>query len=177
MTEPSTELCLQPVNGDQRCQLLADHLVPCSPDPDGGWITIPSQPWNEIAPRLYQGGSVWYDNEDLEFFDVVLTVNGKAKPAPRTVMERRFYMTDSAKLPDLKQLSAQVDWVYQQWQADHRRILVRCQAGLNRSGLVVALVLYKHGYDIENAIELIRSKRSPYALCNRYFVEYLRGLL
>jgi protein-tyrosine phosphatase len=51
---------------------------------------------------------------------------------------------------------------------------VRCQAGINRSGLVVALMLMRDGLSAEDAITLIRSKRSQYALDNAYFVDYLR---
>lgn len=56
-------------------------------------------------------------------------------------------------------------------------VLLRCQAGLNRSSLCAGYVLMQIGFTPEKAIDLIRQKRSPYALCNSSFVEYLmRGL-
>lgn len=172
------ELCLEPINGNQRCLLLRDHVVPCSPDPDGGWITIPNVPFSEIQPRLWQGGSYYYEPSDLKRFSAILTVNGRADPAPTSCNERRFYMTDGNDLPDMKRLVENVDWVYSQWRGTRdAEVLVRCQAGLNRSGLVIALVLYKFGVDINDAINLIRVKRSPYALCNSVFVDYLRSLI
>jgi protein-tyrosine phosphatase len=52
--------------------------------------------------------------------------------------------------------------------------VVHCQAGLNRSGLIAALVLMDSGaYGADGAIELLRAKRSEAVLCNQKFVEYL----
>lgn len=51
--------------------------------------------------------------------------------------------------------------------------LVHCQAGLNRSGLLAALVLMRLGLPAQHAIALLRVKRSPAVLCNKSFEEYL----
>lgn len=51
--------------------------------------------------------------------------------------------------------------------------LVHCQAGLNRSSFVLCLALLQHGYSAEDAIELVREKRSPACLCNPHFEQYL----
>jgi protein-tyrosine phosphatase len=40
--------------------------------------------------------------------------------------------------------------------------------------LVVALILMRDGMSAEDAIALIRKKRSEYALENAHFVEYLK---
>jgi len=53
-------------------------------------------------------------------------------------------------------------------------VLVHCQAGLNRSSLVVARALMLAGRSAEEAIELVRSKRSPACLCNPSFERWLR---
>lgn len=50
----------------------------------------------------------------------------------------------------------------------------RCWHGYNRSGLVIAHTLVRRGHPVEEAIRLIRSRRSPWALHNDLFVEYLR---
>jgi protein-tyrosine phosphatase len=55
-----------------------------------------------------------------------------------------------------------------------RRVLVRCYHGYNRSGLVVAHALIRRGRTAEEAIRLIRARRSPWALHNELFTEYLR---
>src|SRR5688572_23728556 len=57
----------------------------------------------------------------------------------------------------------------------NRKILVRCQMGLNRSGLVVALALVDLGFSAQLAINWIRRKRNPDALCNPWFVEYIHN--
>lgn len=51
--------------------------------------------------------------------------------------------------------------------------LVHCQAGLNRSGLVAALVLMKRGRSAREAIDLLRATRSPAVLCNKSFEAWL----
>jgi protein-tyrosine phosphatase len=54
-------------------------------------------------------------------------------------------------------------------------VLVHCQAGLNRSSLVVASALMLEGRTADEAIALIREKRSPACLCNPDFEEWLRS--
>ncbi|MEU7697565.1 dual specificity protein phosphatase family protein [Streptomyces sp. NPDC039028] len=56
---------------------------------------------------------------------------------------------------------------------DGRTVLVRCNAGYNRSGLVIAQTLIELGRDSTAAIDLVRQRRSPSALNNRLFEEYL----
>lgn len=56
-----------------------------------------------------------------------------------------------------------------------RRVLVRCYHGYNRSGLVVGHALAQRGHAPDEAIRLIRARRSPWALHNQLFVEYLRA--
>ena len=54
--------------------------------------------------------------------------------------------------------------------------LIHCQAGLNRSALIAALVLVRSCFvaDGEEAIALLREKRSPAVLCNPTFEQYVR---
>lgn len=61
--------------------------------------------------------------------------------------------------------------------AGKQTVLVHCQAGCNRSGLVAAraLMLWK-GYTSDQAIKLLRESRSPLVLCNQTFENYLRSL-
>jgi protein-tyrosine phosphatase len=64
--------------------------------------------------------------------------------------------------------------------AKDRKILVTCMAGINRSGLVVALTLHKvFGYSGHTCIELVRERRTlddGEALRNRQFVDALMKL-
>jgi hypothetical protein len=57
-----------------------------------------------------------------------------------------------------------------------RKVLVVCQAGLNRSGLVVALVLVFLGLSPKKAIQMLRQKRSSYVLYNKSFVDMVKGV-
>ena len=52
--------------------------------------------------------------------------------------------------------------------------LVHCQAGLNRSSLVIARALILSGMPSAAAIALIREKRSPVCLSNPSFERWLR---
>lgn len=78
----------------------------------------------------------------------------------------------------LEQGTEQVDSIAR-WINERRKdgvVLVHCQAGLNRSSLVVARALMLEGMSAGDAIETLRSKRSPAVLCNPAFEEYLRAL-
>ena len=78
-------------------------------------------------------------------------------------------MSDFNATEDLYEL---VQTAHRDWKAG-KRVLIRCQAGWNRSGLVMALTLIKDGYDPQAAINLIREKRVPEALSNRTFERWL----
>lgn len=56
------------------------------------------------------------------------------------------------------------------------KTLIHCQAGLNRSGLISTLVLIKQGYTVEDALALLREKRTPAVVCNPYYQEFLASL-
>jgi protein-tyrosine phosphatase len=53
--------------------------------------------------------------------------------------------------------------------------LVHCQAGLNRSSLVVVRALVLDGMEVDTAIALVREKRSEVCLCNPSFERWLRS--
>lgn len=55
--------------------------------------------------------------------------------------------------------------------------LIHCQAGLNRSNTVAAIALTMLGADPEDAIALLREKRSPAVLCNPDFERLVLGLV
>lgn len=141
--------------------------------------------WSEVLPRLWQGGTG--GGEDLEYvkyldnrqqvthrdFDTVITLYASAMPADWFVKEIRFGIYD-ADMSDFSpgQLFDLVRVAHEDWKRG-KRVLIRCQAGWNRSGLVMALVLMRDGYTAGEAIDLIREKRSPHALCNEDFEIFL----
>jgi protein-tyrosine phosphatase len=55
-------------------------------------------------------------------------------------------------------------------------VLVHCQAGLNRSGLVTATALVLGGWHPQEAIAHLRMARSDAVLCNRSFVAWVESL-
>lgn len=141
--------------------------------------------YSEILPGLYQGGtseSQTIDRpqslryfEDAEF-DSIVTLYAWAAPASWGVEERRFGFPDSdLDSRNLLRIHSLAEWAFKEWQSG-RRTLIRCQAGWNRSGLVTALVLMQAGFSAADAVQLIREKRSPNALCNADFVRYLHSL-
>jgi protein-tyrosine phosphatase len=78
----------------------------------------------------------------------------------------------------LDQATGQIDrWA--RWVNARRRtgpVLVHCQAGLNRSSLVVGRALMLDGMSAPEAIWHVRKMRSPACLCNQTFEDYLRSL-
>jgi hypothetical protein len=151
-------------------------------------IDYPTEVWNEILPNLFQGGT---DDDDTIFernregdvritkedFDTVITAYQYANPADWLVKEIRYPFYDSPNMSgiDFKELFQIVRIAHEDWKSG-KRVLIRCQAGLNRSGLVMALVLMREGYSAEEAICLIRDKRSQYALFNSTFEKWLLSL-
>ncbi len=140
--------------------------------------------WSEILPGLWQGGTDDYDviavaghcpnRVTSTHFDSVYTLYARANAASWNVKEVRFGFADG----DMTDFDPEADLYFAvreahaDWKAG-KRVLVRCQAGLNRSGLVMALVLIREGYTPEQAVELIRQNRGDIALCNDTFVCWL----
>jgi len=144
--------------------------------------------WSEILPNLWVGGT---DDDDTiedsanihtsrnitkDEFDAVVTLYAWANPVDWMVEELRFGFYDSGIAHiDMKALHRAASYAVDQVQ-NGNKVLIRCQAGLNRSGLTAALALIKMGYKPEDAINLLREKRSKYVLCNGEFEEFVRTL-
>jgi protein-tyrosine phosphatase len=109
-------------------------------------------------------------------YDAVVTLYSWAQPMPWGIEELRYGFADATMSHvDEARLHRIVEWAYDRWQ-EGKSVLIRCQAGMNRSGLVCALVLMKAEYSAEDAIKLLREKRSEVVLFNDAFVDYLIGL-
>ena len=139
--------------------------------------------YSEVAPNLFMGGT-----DDLATidqpqklrnftgrneFDCVVTLYAWAAPANWGVEERRFGFPDAnliqEYIPTIVDLAF---WAHAKWKAG-KRMNIRCQAGLNRSGIVTALTLMIDGMSADDAIDTLREKRSTYALCNGEFEHWL----
>ena len=139
--------------------------------------------YSEILENLFMGGTddedvihiparVYSRREDLPF-DSIVTMYAWARPADWNIQEFRYGVPDaSIKDIDLDRLRQAVEFGYDRWKSGDR-VLVRCQAGLNRSGLVLALILIKDGLEPAEAINRIRDNRGPDALFNDNFHAWL----
>ena len=143
----------------------------------------PTSLYSEIAPNLFMGGTadedvihqaVAYNKARTDLpFDAIITMYAWANPADWRVQEFCYGIYDSAISDiDLDRLKQAVQFGYNRWLSGDR-VLVRCQAGLNRSGLVTALIMMSTGLDAETAIEQIRKNRADVALFNNDYVEWL----
>lgn len=82
-------------------------------------------------------------------------------------------VADEAAVPPRARLESFVDAVHAY--AAHEPTYWHCHAGLNRSGMLVALYLHRHReLTISAAIRTLREKRSPLVLCNPVFERRLR---
>ena len=144
----------------------------------------PASLYSEIAPNLFMGGT---DDADVIHyaasnrrrtdmpFDAIVTMYAWAQPADWQVQEFRYGVPDAAiSHIDLARLKQAVEFGYNRWLAGDR-VLIRCQAGLNRSGLVTALILMSSGLDAESAIDEIRKNRAEIALFNNEYVTWLKA--
>lgn len=156
-------------------------------------VYYPTQTWNEILPGLTLGGTDSHDDmANLRFetdvfgmpeatltkenFDTVVTLYAWAKPADWFVKELRLGILDGDLSDfDWDEMRNLVLTAHSDWKAG-KRVLIRCQAGINRSSLVMALVLIREGFSAKKAIELMRQKRGQAVLANRHFVEWLTDL-
>ncbi|MGW1955383.1 protein-tyrosine phosphatase family protein [Streptomyces sp. NPDC001920] len=146
-------------------------------------VPAPDSPWSEIVPGLWMGGHEFRGpSGQLEFavvtdeFDVVQTLLRLPGHGPDPGVEHHVWPIPDGPL-DGTQLAGVIRLAEAACEAldDGRRVLVRCYHGYNRSGLVVAHALIRRNRSAEQAIRLIRSRRSPWALHNELFVDYLRA--
>lgn len=165
-----------------RCAAELPHLSLEELDSQTDLWHTPPYAATEILPGLFQGGT---EDDDVVYrgrteryanevpYDVIVTLYATAQPAPWGVEEFRYGFGDSdLQSGDLKRVLRAAQLAYRRWAAGDS-VLVRCQAGMNRSGLVMALVLMQAGLGASQAIGLIRTRRSPGALFNRSFLEWL----
>ncbi|KJS60298.1 protein-tyrosine phosphatase family protein [Streptomyces rubellomurinus] len=141
----------------------------------------PSEPWNEIAPGLWMGGHYCTPpGGELEpavvryEFDLVVSLftfpgHGPAPGVEHLVRE----VPDAALSPGQLRAFQEAADATALAVLRGRRTLVRCHSGYNRSGLVVAQALVGLGHGAGEAVRLVRERRSPWALNNPVFVDYL----
>lgn len=150
----------------------------------GEGIPFADHKWNEIVPNLWMGGMLYGPTAEPFFpdssdFDVCVSMAGRGHPKLQLPNVEHFH---PYLIPDGELHGEEKKFVHEavvkviNHMHRGRRVLVRCQAGYNRSGLVVALALLDMDYgDPDEIIALIREKRSKWALCNPRFVDYIKS--
>jgi protein-tyrosine phosphatase len=141
------------------------------------------EPWTEIRPLLWMGGHEWIgpagDPREAvvtDEFDLVISLFARDGHGPDPGIEHVVF-----KIPDASLTATQIDGarrlgaIAAEGVQRGRNTLVRCRAGYNRSGLVVAQALIDLGLSASGAIALIRERRGSTALHNESFVAYLES--
>ena len=128
---------------------------------------------SEIVPGLWQGG--YKHGLVLPVFikNLVCLYTADCYDLPPDVTRYAFDMQDS-----IEQTFEQVDDIASLVNRlrEDGPVLVHCQAGIDRSALIVCRTLMLEGMSAEDAITLIREKRTKSCLCNPMFEEWLRSL-
>ena len=92
-------------------------------------------------------------------------------------------MKETLTVTMLDSIDQEMDGIFElaQWVNERRkkgRVLVHCQAGINRSSVVIATALFLNG-DVrtgQEAIDLLRAKRTPAVLVNPAFEAWVQRL-
>lgn len=147
-------------------------------------IPYSTNPYNLLVPGLWMGGHYYQDASSGGFeksdvpdgIDHVVCLHCApwvSDCAPPGVLFQGCAIPDGplsdAQLAQVRFVAIEVLKTLHQ----DRTVLVRCKAGLNRSGLLAAFVLLRLRFLADEAIDLIRERRGPYALCNRAFIGYI----
>lgn len=145
------------------------------------------RPWDEVAPNLWLGGHDWAgeppspggqesETEHLAAagFDVIISFYKRwGCEAPEGVEEHYHRIPDgvldSAELRRVRELGE----LAARRASEGKKVLIRCQAGFNRSSLCMVFAMRQLGWGTKDAIDHIRATRSPDCLCNGTFVQYL----
>lgn len=129
---------------------------------------------SHIEGQLYTGGCA----QGLVIPDVIDSICSLYRWEHYTIPDHRdvdlleVTMFDAVGEVDGDLVEGAVDWVLHRMSRGCN-VLVHCQAGLNRSGMVGARVLVELGHEPRDAINLLRAKRSPVVLCNEDFEQYV----
>lgn len=139
----------------------------------------PDRPHDEVYPGLWIGGAR-YGNPDPGEFDVVVSLTPGYEAdvrIPKPTRHVRWPLQDKEGHEfDPDQLARLVASVVE-WVRSGQRVLVRCYAGLNRSGLVVGCALAElTGLDGATVARAMRAQRSPIVLCNPTYAAVVESI-
>ena len=152
----------------------------------------PSWQATELIDRLLLGGtpqtdlvvqpgsitSPWQPSVHPGICDACVTMSPIIGPAGRGVLELRVPLEDrSAEPVDHDALRKAIAWAVAQHR-DGKRVLVRCHAGLNRSGLVAVPLMtwLDEALSFDDALEIARTRRHALVLCRPELEDAARTL-
>jgi hypothetical protein len=171
---------------------VGDHDdAPCYDCDGSGWTedaALATECWTEVLEGLWVGGHdynngtpgdrfAWGHEEPKDTFDTVVSMYTCEYGVPSPGVNHYVsYFYDAQMTEEMigKAWDAAV-YAHTAWTMG-RKVLIRCQAGLNRANLVTTLVLLIEGWEPGPAIAMLREKRSPWVLCNQHFEDYLMSL-
>ena len=138
----------------------------------------------EIVPGLYQSPTPRHP-EDLQEFDTqdgarvdigaIIDLEGQIDPNVPQEEIGEFYLYWPIKdedVPDETCIRALARFVSGLMDAG-LHVLVHCNQGLNRASLITARTLMERGMGAEEAVQTLRSRRSPDVLYNERFLRWL----
>lgn len=121
------------------------------------------------------GGS-WSPSAHKALFDAVVSLTALDGPAGTGVLELRAGMVDDHAGGIDKVLLTEALAHVLRWHRAGLRVLVRCRAGLNRSGAVAALTLMElEDLEFDSAVAKLRSLRSELVLNNQSIFDGVRA--
>jgi hypothetical protein len=120
--------------------------------PDSDTMTVAHQ------ARL---GADWSPSAHLGEFDAVVTLSALNGPGGSGVLEMRAGLLEEGDPAAMRQLVLEAVAAAVRWHDQGYRVLIRCRAGLNRSGLVGTLTLMElTGTDFDTSLRMLRELRS-----------------
>lgn len=141
---------------------MPDNLTICT---DQGNIALPLV--TEVFPGLWVGGQNGSELPgDVRHLVSLVGIGGWTGPV-QSILAISMEDNDTQPLGGVDAIAA---WV----NSCTEPVLVHCGFGLNRSALVAARALMLRGHSADEAIGLIREKRSEYCLTNPHFEKWLR---
>lgn len=137
----------------------------------GQWFSVPIV--TQVDGNLWQGGCPWprvpaYFKYVLNLYPWEFYSSAKGTRVKKVEM---YDSLDGALAKD--QMEALADWVNEKVKLGPT--LVHCQAGINRSAFVTGLALIRRGVPADDAIRIMREKRSDRVLSNQAFELWLRN--
>lgn len=184
-TGPQLEIAVGRVHGAVPADVLGQvgraRLVggrPTSPRPcprrsgTSGW-QAPTTGGSRRTRRPRSRPACTYRRRGSYPFDAVIALYASAQPAPWGVEELHCGFPDATLHgPDVDTVIRAARFAHDRW-LHGAQVLIRGQAGMNRSGLVTAPVLVMAGLTPGQAITLIRRRRGPSCPFNEQFVTWL----